>query len=242
MSRPPSEISPGKRWLILAPAMCLPLFASIFYFVIYSDSVIGQVVYSSTKFFTIIWPLLALCWILKERHRIAPKLLGNWKIHLRALPLGIAVGGLITGIMLILSMTPIWDEVQAGGPAIREKITGLGVLNHYLAFAFFVSVIHSFIEEYYWRWFVYGQLRELVPSWVAHLLAAISFSAHHIIVTTQFFSPALGITFGLLVGVGGWFWSVLYQRQKTLAGAWISHMIVDIALFAYGYQLAGLGG
>jgi len=226
-----------KRWVVLIPAMSLPLFASLFYFVILSGSPIGQAVYTITKAFTVAFPVIAFLWILKERHRFAPKIKENWQVHMKSLPLGIAIGLAIMAVMGLLMLTPIWGGVQEGGPAIRTKVENLGIFKCYILFAIFVSFIHSFIEEYYWRWFVYGQLRELVKPWMAHTLAAISFAAHHIVVTTQFFSPGLGVLFGVLVGVGGLFWSLLYQRQKTLAGAWVSHMIVDIGVLAVGYYL-----
>lgn len=228
------------RWAVVIPAMCLPLLGSVFYFVIFSGEAIGRAFYMTTKVFTVIFPVIAFLFILKERHRFSPKLSENRKLHLKSLPLGILVGLGIVGVMVLLMLTPVWESVQAGGPAIREKVAGLGILEHYILFALFVSFIHSFIEEYYWRWFVYGQLRELVKPWVAHLLAALSFSAHHIVVTTQFFSPVLGVVFGLLVGGGGLFWSLLYERQKTLAGAWVSHMLADIGLLSIGYYLAGI--
>ena len=43
--------------------------------------------------------------------------------------------------------------------------------------------------------------------------------------------------FGLLVGVGGVLWSLLYAKHKTLYGVWISHMIVDLSIMVIGYDL-----
>ena len=237
-----NEVSLIKRWAVLIPAMSLPLIASFFYFVILSGSPVGQAVYSGTKLFTVVLPVIAILWIFKEPHRFALKQL--WKdreLHLKSIPLGIISGGVILGVMVVLMKTPVWTEVQAGGPAIREKVENLGILKHYILFAIFVSFIHSLIEEYYWRWFVYGQLRDLVKPWMAHSLAAISFAAHHIVVTTQFFPLALGVVFGLLVGVGGLIWSLQYQKQRSLLGPWVSHMITDIGLLSLGYFLAGIG-
>lgn len=235
---PTNLVSKTKRWAVLVPAMTLPLIASLFYFVIFSGDTLGQIIYTGTKVFTVIMPVIAVLWIFKEPHLFKRK--ESLKQHAKSLPLGIISGLAILGIMAALIKTPIWPEVLAGGPAIREKIVNLGILNHYLLFAIFVSFIHSLIEEYYWRWFVYGQLRQLVRPWMAHALAAISFAAHHIVVTTQFFSPTLGIIFGLLVGVGGLIWSLHYQRQGSLLSPWVSHMISDIGLLSFGYYLAGI--
>ena len=48
---------------------------------------------------------------------------------------------------------------------------------------------------------------------------------------------AWALVFAALVGVGGVIWSLLYARQRTLLGAWISHLLVDVGIMALGYKL-----
>jgi membrane protease YdiL (CAAX protease family) len=131
---------------------------------------------------------------------------------------------------------PMGQVVATGASQIRSKAASLGILNHYWLFGLFVALVHSLIEEYYWRWFVYGRLRELVRPGSAHALAALAFAAHHIVITTQYFGAAWGLVLGSLVGVGGALWSVMYERQRTLAGAWASHMAVDLGILAVGHK------
>ena len=46
---------------------------------------------------------------------------------------------------------------------MQEKVRGFGVGSvwAYAALTLFYSAIHSGLEEYYWRWFVFGQLRQM---------------------------------------------------------------------------------
>ena len=69
------------------------------------------------------------------------------------------------------------------------------------------------------------------------MLSAIGFTAHHLVVLSQFFPMEYALFFSLMVGIGGAFWSWLYQRHHTLLGPWFSHMIVDFAIFFIGYRL-----
>ena len=106
-----------------------------------------------------------------------------------------------------------------------------------LRVAVFLSVLHSLLEEYYWRWFVFGGLHQMVsPVW-AHILAGVAFMAHHVIVLLQYFPVPLTIFLSLMIGVGGVIWSWMYLRQKSLMGAWIAHIIVDFGALWIGYQL-----
>jgi membrane protease YdiL (CAAX protease family) len=185
-----------------------------------------------TKVFTLVWPLLAIGFILKEgMPRVSPRGGHHW----RALPWGVASGVVMVGAMLGLMQTPMRDVVLGGADAIRAKTESLGMLRHYWTFAVLLSVVHSLLEEYYWRWFVYGRLRHLVPDLAAHALAGAAFSLHHIVVVSQYFSWGWGLVLGGMTGVGGMIWSWMYRRQGTVAGAWISHMIVDFGLLSLGY-------
>ena len=251
-----------KIWLTLIPAMCLPFLASLFYFVLFSEYTFSRAIYVGTKVFTLVWPALAV-WLIYRAQMPRPairdsgrlkafllQLLSKLKLflakvglarrnpnHLKAIPLGLIAGLTIVLTLMGLMLTPLALVVVDGGAAIGRKTTELGVLNHFWIFAVFISVFHSALEEYYWRWFVYGQLREVTGRWTAHLLAGVTFAAHHIVITTQFFPFWWGVFFGSMVGFGGVIFSLLYERQKSLVGAWIAHMLIDFGIMAIGYEL-----
>jgi membrane protease YdiL (CAAX protease family) len=211
----------------------LPGLGALAYFVWFRESALIRVLYGGTKLFTLAWPLVATLWLLRE----ALPSLGGMKRHLRALPLGVGLGVAIVLAMFGLMATPLGRVVEAGAPAIRSKVESFGVLQWYWLFGGLVSTAHALLEEYYWRWFVYGQLRRLVPPGWAHAGAGAAFALHHIVITSVYFGPAWGVPLGAAVGVGGVFWSVCYERQGTLAGAWASHILVDLGIFAIGYRL-----
>ena len=67
------------------------------------------------------------------------------------------------------------EEFSAAAPA------------RYVVLAAFLAVVHSLLEEYYWRWFVFGRLRRLVSSPAAILISSLAFMAHHVVVLGRFF-------------------------------------------------------
>lgn len=221
-------------WMTLAPAMCLPFLASLFYFVLFSEYPFSRAIYAGTKVFTLVWPILTVALIFRAK---LPTLALRDPNHLKAVPLGLIAGLTIVLTMLGLLLTPLALVVVEGGSAIGRKTAELGVLDHFWTFAIFISVFHSALEEYYWRWFVYGRLREVTGRWSAHLLGGVTFAAHHIVITTQFFPFWWGVLFGSLVGCGGVIFSLLYERQKSLVGAWMAHMTIDFGIMAIGYEL-----
>ena len=124
---------------------------------------------------------------------------------------------------------------------VLGKVEGFGLASAgaYAAFAIFYSVIHSGMEEYYWRWFVYKRLAKSVPDCLAICFSSIGFMAHHVVIMVVFFglTSPLAYLFSIGVAVGRAFWACLYGRSGNFMAVWLSHAIVDTALFIIGYDL-----
>ena len=146
---------------------------------------------------------------------------------------------LISGFQTIyqtVGMIPPWSftEIEVEQTYAPEHCGWALTLVRLAGSAFVIAII----EEFFWRGFVYGKLLKPLMSRPAALaLGGLGFSLHHIIVLLQFFPVPIALFFSFSVGVGGVMWSLLMDRQKTLAGAWASHMVVDFGMLGIGYWL-----
>jgi len=160
------------------------------------------------------------------------------------------IGGGLLGLGLLLGALVLYYFVakpaglfdNMAGDAIRQKIAGLGVgsVPRYAALATFYSLAHSLLEEYYWRWFVFGRLRRLTSLPAAVGVSGLGFMAHHVCIISTFFgwfSP-MSILLSAAVAIGGMLFAAIYQRTNSLYAPWISHAFVDSAIFLVGYDLA----
>jgi uncharacterized protein len=131
--------------------------------------------------------------------------------------------------------------LAGAGESIAAKLAGFSLQGPvaYFALAAFYSLAHSFLEEYYWRWFAFGQLRPFVRPWPAIAISALGFTGHHVVVLSGYFGgftwPTLLFSAG--VAIGGAFWAWLYQRSGSLLGPWLSHVLIDVAIFVVGWDL-----
>ena len=106
--------------------------------------------------------------------------------------------------------------------------------------AIFVVVPHSLLEEYYWRWFVFGQMRKLMPVTVAMVVSSLGFVGHHIVVLNHYFPERFltaTVPYSLGVGVGGAVWAWLNNKTGSVWAPWLSHLIIDAAILAIGWDL-----
>ena len=225
-----------KIWVVLLPAMFVPGLASLWYFVWLSESAFAQFVYGGAKIFILTWPMLATLLILKRPFRANLKPIQN---HLKAVPLGFLIGLPVAATIGLLMMTPIKEVIESATPIIQQKSIDLGVRDNFILFAVFITVFHSLIEEYYWRWFVFDQLANRVSLASAVTLSSVGFMAHHVILLATFFGWSSPVTylFSIGIAIGGVVWALIYHASGSLLGAWISHLMVDAVIFVIGFDL-----
>ncbi|MEQ1839546.1 MAG: CPBP family intramembrane glutamic endopeptidase [Verrucomicrobiales bacterium] len=222
------------RWALLLPALVVPFILSFFYFVFYPGTVFGNSFYTIHKVFLIAWPLLAVLLILREPmvDRSRPKR------HLASLLPGVVFAGLTVGLLFaLIHFTPLGKVLAANETNIAGRIADLGMAEHFVAFALFLSFIHAAMEEFYWRWFAFGQAKQLMPVGLAHLAAAVGVASHHVVILSQFFPLGWALVFGACVALGGAFWSWQANRYNSLIGPWFSHMIIDLGLMWVGWEV-----
>jgi uncharacterized protein len=239
--RPPSRL----RWGGIAFAVVFPTIITWAYFVLaakYSTST-QQVTYSVLKTIQFAFPLVWVWAVLREPIRPS-------KPRVEGLLIGALFSAAVVGAGWLLFHDVLRHSAAFSGlaPLIHEKIAGFGIdsIWKYALLAAFYSLFHSLLEEYYWRWFVFAQLRRLVPLWPAIVVSALGFMAHHVVVLGQFFqqTPWVAWLLASAVAVGGVFWAWLYERTGSLLAPWLSHLLIDAGIFWVGCELvqAALSG
>jgi len=235
-----SPIAASRRadMAALVFAITFPTLVTWVYFVLLAETVpaVQHSAYSVGKVIQFAFPVVWVMAVHRQRLQLkTPQAAGVGE--------GLGIGLLILIAMLVLYhglLKPAGHFAVADEP-IRQKVAGFGLdrLWKYAGLAAFYALVHSFLEEYYWRWFVFGQLRRLMPLWVAVLVSSLGFMAHHVILLSVYFG---WFTFAMLffsasVAVGGVIWAWLYHHTHSLYGPWASHLLVDAGIFIIGYDV-----
>ncbi len=158
--------------------------------------------------------------------------------------IGACFGALVVTAMMSIYFLFLADSEFAAGllEKVKQKTFDSGIDSPLkcLVVGIFYALVHSFLEEYYFRWFVFGQLKTFVPVPIASLISSLGFMAHHVILLAVFFeswtSPLVWL-FSAAICIGGTFWAWLYQRSGSLKAPWLSHLVVDAGIFTLGYLM-----
>jgi membrane protease YdiL (CAAX protease family) len=231
--------SAGER-IVLGIACVLPSVVTMAYYVIAPQSgaspAVVQGVYTVAKAVQFALPIVWVVAVCREP-------IGWPRWNSRGVGVGLAFGALFgvaiwIGHELLSSHTAFFADVPQ---RVREKVEDVGLAGplKFVAVGVFYTLLHSLLEEYYWRWFVFGRMRNLMPLAPAIIVSSAAFMAHHVLLLGLFFGGASPLTwlFSLSVMTGGAFWAWLYNRSGNLVAPWLSHALIDAAIFVVGYEL-----
>lgn len=232
--------------LVLAFALLFPSFMAWLYFVVASpassDSAAAnstmQALYAAGKVIQFGLPVVWVALFDRSAFRIG-----------RLRPDGIRLGilfGLAVAVFAFALYTGVLrnSALLVDAPErLRSKLRDFGAATplRYAALVAFLSVINAFLEEYYWRWFIFARLKKYLSLATAILISSLGFMSHHVIVLGVYFPGRFWtavVPFSLAIALGGAVWAWIYQKSGSLIGPWISHLIVDVAVMAIGYDLA----
>jgi membrane protease YdiL (CAAX protease family) len=245
MSSASSAIDRRVTVALLVFGMCFPTLMAWLYFRELAGgqeaiSLLQRVVFSGGKVIQFGLPVVWL-WLTERRlWAIRRPRFDGWPI---AIGFGLLVAASMLGLYYFHFRAS--DLLIDTPEKVRAKLDEFRVTtpeSYVLVAAFFV-VAHSLLEEYYWRWFVFGRLRTLLPTGAAIVLSSLAFMSHHVLILDGFFPGRFFATlpFSLGIAVGGAVWAWLYARADSVWPSWLSHALVDAAIFFIGWDLVFRG-
>ena len=151
---------------------------------------------------------------------------------LQAVALGIGIYAVILGGYFLLS--PYFDFSQIAG-ALTENA---GVTKeNFLYVSLYISFANSFLEEFFFRGFVFTNLKRLSGRKLAYWFSASAFSLYHVAMMIGWFSPALFLLVMAGLLAGGLIFNWLNERLDTIYCSWLTHMFANFAINTVGFIL-----
>lgn len=222
---------PGKHaaWALalLLPAPTLGVLVSI----VWWPGTGGQAFYFAMKLWLLALPAAWRLAVERKPVSLSPPRQGGFGV---GIGLGLLISAIIIGGYYALGRGLVDPDMLQAAVAGN----GLDQPARYFALAAYLTLANALMEEYVWRWFVYEKFRDVgAPAAVAVVLAAAGFTLHHVVALKAQFGWGITLLGSLGVFIGGLTWSGLYARYRSVWPAYVSHAIVDIAVFYVGWLM-----
>jgi uncharacterized protein len=158
----------------------------------------------------------------------------KWASVWRSALLGIAVYIVIVGGYILLRE---WIDFSNITTSLNDSV-GVNARN-FIFVAFYISIVNSFLEEFFFRGFSYTVLKARGPIF-AYTICSILFALYHVAMMIgwydwSIFSLAILALFG-----AGIVFHVLNERSGTIYTSWIVHMCSNLGINTVGFILFGI--
>ena len=119
--------------------------------------------------------------------------------------------------------------------------SGMGITsNNFVYVSLYISLMNSFLEEFFFRGFGFITLKKYTSRKVAYLFSPILFAIYHVGMLVGMFHIA--VIFLLLAGliVGGCIFNYLNEKNENIYSSWFVHMFANFAINTIGFILFGI--
>ena len=151
---------------------------------------------------------------------------------LPAAGLGVAIYGLILGAYFLLrnwiDFSGIVDSLSSGAGVSKDN---------FLFVSLYISFVNSLLEEFFFRGFLFTNLKHSAGRKIAYGFSSLMFALYHVAMMIGWFHPA--ITLLLIAGlmVGGMIFNFLNEKQENIYSSWLAHMFANFAINTIGFIL-----
>lgn len=154
------------------------------------------------------------------------------KGFLVALALGASLYILIVSAYLLLALVVDFSSIV---DALSEN-AGVNRRN-FLFVALYICFINSLLEEFFFRGFLFTNLKKTASRGLAYCFSALLFALYHVAMMVGWFQLPLLILVITGLIVGGMIFNFLNENQDTIYVSWLVHMFVNFSINTIGFLL-----
>lgn len=130
-----------------------------------------------------------------------------------------------------INFDDIINELQT-----KSKITSA----NFIIIGLYITFINSFLEEFFFRGFIFLNLYELGKVKLAYVFSSLLFALYHIAIFKTWFNIYLTILALIGLIVVGLIFNYVDTKSKNLLNSWVIHILADSAIILIGLRLFGI--
>lgn len=193
----------------------------------------------------IVLPVLLTSWLWQQgawQAFTAPILAKNSEYFRWSIKTGLRGGAaavvIILGAFLLLQHLLDFDGIRA---SLLENFRVRAAV--YPAVALAIVVVNPFLEEYFWRGFIYRAFSSLTKTRATKrffmVLTGFFFALHHVVIVSDWFNWWQFLLSTVFLAIVGVLFNWMYERSGSIIASWITHAIADLVIVAIGFHLFG---
>ncbi|HHX61631.1 MAG TPA: CPBP family intramembrane metalloprotease [Epulopiscium sp.] len=159
----------------------------------------------------------------------------SWKSLGYSFLLGIGIYMGILGVYFILKSFIDLSNIIA----MLDRKAGVDKDN-FIWIALYISLINSLLEEFFFRGFIFLNLKKTSVRKFAYLVSTLVFSVYHVAIMGSWFDPIIFIVAMVGLFVGAFIFNFLNEKEENIYNSWIVHMMANLSINTVGLMMFGI--
>ena len=106
---------------------------------------------------------------------------------------------------------------------------------NFLFIAIYISFINSLLEEFFFRCFIFLNLKKLKGRKFAYIVSSLAFAIYHVAIMGSWFSPIIFMIAMIGLFFGGIIFNFLNEKSENIYNSWIAHMMANFSINTIGF-------
>lgn len=117
----------------------------------------------------------------------------------------------------------------------KDLMTSSGVTPVTFPFvALYITFVNSFLEEYFFRGFIFLTLYDKGYKLISYVFSALLFAIYHVAIFKSWFNFSLTLLALLGLFLGGIVFNYINTKTKSISNSWLVHIFADISIMIIG--------
>ena len=145
--------------------------------------------------------------------------------------------GIIIFVIIIISFNFLKQYIDipqlVGEFEDKYKINKTNIVYYGL----YITFINSLIEEFFFRGFIFLNIKKLKYKKLAYIISSLAFAIYHIANFQNWFSIGMFLFVSIGLFIGGCIFNYLDDKQETFLNSWFVHIAADLAIILIGFKI-----
>ena len=112
--------------------------------------------------------------------------------------------------------------------------------DNFIWVALYISLVNSLLEEFFFRGFMFLNLKRISGRKFAYLVSAFAFSVYHVAIMGSWFNPIIFMVAMTGLFVGALIFNYINEKDENIYNSWMVHMMANLSINTVGLMMFGI--
>jgi CAAX amino terminal protease family. len=161
------------------------------------------------------------------------------RLNFTSIKIGLLLGA-VSFVVLIGAYTVLKNQINLEQISLNLKQNVKVTASNFIFVALYITFGNSFIEEFFFRGFIFLKLHRNGKDRTAYIYSSLLFSLYHIMIFEKWFALPIFVLAVIGLAAVGVLFDAMDIKNRTIYNSWLPHIFADSAIMVIGFKMFSL--